>query len=136
MGDRSHEKIDNLSFNSYAAAGAYHKNSFFIFGGGGSDSEDGALIHNHASDVLVKYTLGEDFPCSKGSYRENGECVSCPRGTYKADTGDHPCTLCPPGHENPQTGADQSEFCVLCARGFYNSDWGSPYCYECPYYLR
>ena len=135
LSERSHKKIDSMTFNSYAAAGAYHKNSFYIFGGGGSDLEDGALIHNHASDVLVKYTLGEDFPCSKGSFRENGECVVCPRGTYKDTTGDYECTLCPPGHENPKAGADHYEFCILCARGFYSSNWGSPYCFECPYFL-
>ena len=90
--ERFTEKIHELKYMTWAAAGAYHKNSFYIFGGGGSDHADGALRQNHASDRLYKYTLGESYPCSKGSYRENGQCVLCKRGTFKVNTGDYECT--------------------------------------------
>ena len=129
LNDGSYEKIDELKYNIWAAAGAYHKNSFFIFGGAGYELPGGALRPNHASDRFYKYTLGQSYPCSKGSYRENAECVLCPRGTYKVDTGDHPCDECPPGTSNPQSGADDSRFCVLCPLGYYNGNSGSPYCY-------
>jgi len=90
--DRFNQKIAEIDYNTWAAAGAYHKNSFYIFGGGGSYESDGALRPNHVSDRFYKYTLGEGYPCSKGSQKENGECVLCPRGSYKEATGDHPCT--------------------------------------------
>jgi len=89
--DDVYENIAEFRDKTWAAAGVYHLNSFFIFGGGGSDTSDGAIRPNHASDRFMKYTLGDKYPCSKGSYRENGECVLCDRGTYKVGTGDHPC---------------------------------------------
>ena len=69
LSERRWENLDTLSYYPYAAGGVYHKNSFYAFGGGGSDGINGILVQNQASDVFLKYTLGDDFPCSKGSYR-------------------------------------------------------------------
>ena len=92
LDERRFEEIDEWPFKPFAAAGVYHRNSFYVFGGGGSDLVDGSLIQNHASDIFVKYTLGSGFECSRGSFKEEGECVSCPRGTFKVNVGDHTCT--------------------------------------------
>ena len=67
LAERSTAKIDEFTFKPFAAAGVYHKNSFYLFGGGGADEVDGSLVQNHASDIFAKYTLGDSFPCSKGS---------------------------------------------------------------------
>ena len=55
-------------------------NSLYSFGGAGSDYVDGSLNQNHASDIFTRYYMGEEYACSKGSYRKDGECVRCPRG--------------------------------------------------------
>ena len=107
-------------------------NSIYSFGGAGSDWIDGSLIRNHASNVFIKYYLGGEFECSKGTYKENGECVLCPRGTYKNTVGDQACELCTPGTENPEEGSDHPQFCKACDKGTFNPNFGAPYCIQCP----
>ena len=69
----SHATIDHFPYKPFAAAGTYSINSIYSFGGAGSDLTDGSLIQNVASDSFNKYTLGDRFDCSKGSYRLDGE---------------------------------------------------------------
>jgi hypothetical protein len=51
---------------TYAAAGVYFKNSFYVFGGGGA-GVDGSIKVSRSIDRFFKMTI-TSLPCSKGTY--------------------------------------------------------------------
>jgi len=122
-------ELDSFPFKPWAHAGRYLRNSMFIFGGGGADWSDGNLNQNHASDLFFEYKMGSNYPCSKGSYLLDDDCVLCPRGTFKMFVGNGECVKCPAGTYNDLEGSDDFQFCILCEPGTFNMEDGSPYCY-------
>ena len=61
----------------------------------------------------------------------NGECITCPVGTYNDDFEALDCTKCPVGFYLDVVGADSSVN-ANSAFGTYAPQKGMSYCLECP----
>mmetsp|Transcript_16216 Transcript_16216/g.21103 ORF Transcript_16216/g.21103 Transcript_16216/m.21103 type:complete len:174 (+) Transcript_16216:65-586(+) len=76
--------------------------------------------------------------CPLGTYHEDGQCHSCPRGTYGDSndfTSELQCKHCPAGTYRDQVGGRRVEDCLPCPAGTYGVLEGlvSPTCTDyCP----
>ena len=62
--------------------------------------------------------------CSAGFSRQQGSCIACIAGTYKAQRGNGPCDLCVSNTFSAEVGATSSLTCSSCGKG-YTSAAGS-----------
>lgn len=127
--------LGTLPTGVYSAAKAYHKSSLYLYGGG-STSVD-IMMKEPVSNLFV-LKLNQncisnkcDWPCSKGTYLHNEECINCDRGSYSDNLGLSTCQQCAPGSYSSIYSAESKNQCLLCPEGTYNSKSGQPYCLEC-----
>lgn len=127
--------IGRLPTGIHSAGKAYYKDTLYLHGGG-SSSVDIKIPVPTTDLFLLKLnsncSLGKrDWPCSKGTYYDNGECVICDRGSYSDKLGQSQCKLCAAGSYSYLEGAESVNQCFLCPEGTYNSEEGQPFCLEC-----
>jgi hypothetical protein len=73
--------------------------------------------------------------CLPGKYSKQGNCASCPAGTYSAHlaaSSSLVCNLCVAGKFSSQVGATSQIFCQNCEVGYYQDQYGQTTCEPCP----
>jgi hypothetical protein len=127
--------IGRLPTGIYSAGKAYYKDTLYLHGGGSSSVD--IKISEPTNDLFLLKLNSQctydkcDWPCSKGTYYENGECIICDRGSYSDKLGQSQCKLCAPGTYSYLEGAESVNQCFLCPEGTFNSEEGQPFCLEC-----
>ncbi len=115
----------------YSASSILYKNKIYIYGGGYSFNT--LLLEKMTINNLAVIDLGDTIisTCSKGTYSIDGDCKSCPEGSYSDSTGASICKPCPAGYYSDILGADSSLFCKPCPNQTFNTEEGQSRCYFC-----
>lgn len=129
----------NLPFSIYNGASIYYKNKLYMHGGGASLNSlplpDIPINHLVIIDLDDECTQDKEFcksKCSPGTYYSDGECMACPKGTFKDFLGPEECTKCAKGYYSDAKGADSPIFCKPCPLYTFNLNEGEDKCYNCP----
>ena len=81
------------------------------------------------NNMVIFYCFTED-PCPAGSYKRGMDCMLCPAGTFRLNTGGVQvvsCTLCASGH----VSTEGSTRCTVCPPGEYSAHPGDSQCQKC-----
>ena len=130
-------------YGVFSHSAVHYGKSIYVFGGG--YSVDGNQIDNSATNFLYNFSLPEILNCSLGLFEEDGECKSCPIGTYGNYNSrcitDNYCSLCSI-IENTCSGCDFGKFldkegstskytCSACPHGKFSNKLNSTKCLDC-----
>jgi hypothetical protein len=79
-------------------------------------------------------TLTTPLNCATGTYRQNGKCINCPKGTYSSvynGVGPGVCVKCLPGTFSDKEAAQFKNACKACQAKSYNPFLGQSACLFC-----
>lgn len=128
---------DPTKWSVFATDSVYSKSNLIYYGGGvyqdlitptrekASNQFNIILIGELASNLNIT------SHCSDGTYRSNGFCDYCPRGTYSDGYGNSKCTTCPAGTVTLTFGATSMRQCYPCDSGTFNNPSELNECREC-----
>ncbi|OMJ94936.1 hypothetical protein SteCoe_1796 [Stentor coeruleus] len=110
-----------------------HYSNYIYIGFSGAGYSDMVKEHYILSQFFKIYPNTtkeyEIIECSSGTYGD--DCMPCPYGTYKENTGNGSCTDCPEGTYNPRLASASLESCFPCPFNYFNFETGKERCLEC-----
>ncbi|CAG9320893.1 unnamed protein product [Blepharisma stoltei] len=125
--------VEYMDIPLFSHQSAYFADKLYIFGG--SLSINTLLAGKLTSGTLFKMSFENSlirYPCSKGSYLNNSQCLICQPGSYSEEFDSTECTKCPKGTFLDDSGGQAASLCIPCRYGSYSDELGTELCKNCP----